>query len=55
MHILNMVSAIKKMPVKELNDLIFANYYQRILFARKNNHYSMKHLKKDICNIPRLN
>ena len=46
MYILNIVSAIKKMPVNEIRDSIFTNYYRRIGFSKKNSYYSMKHLKK---------
>ena len=48
MYILNIVSAIKKMPVNEIRDSIFKNYYKRIGFPKKNSYYSMKHLKKKI-------
>ena len=47
MYILNIVSAIKKMTVKELKDFLFEIYDQEIKFAKENSYYSMKHLKKE--------
>ena len=55
MYILNIVSAIKKMPVNEIRDSIFTNYYRRIGFSKKNSYYSMKHLKKKICSCLQTN
>ena len=46
MYILNIASTIKKMSVNEIRHFIFENYYKRIGFSRKNNHYSIKHQKK---------
>ena len=46
MYILNIASAIKKMPTNETREFIFKNYYQRIGFSKENSYYSMKHLKK---------
>ena len=49
MYIVNIDRAIKKMPVNEIRDFIFENYYKRNGFSKKGNHYSMKHLnKKDL-------
>ena len=36
MYILNIVSVIKKMTIKELKDFIFKNSHQRMRFAKKN-------------------
>ena len=46
MYILNIVSAIKNMTVKDLKNVIFESFYQRIGFAKENSYYSMKHQKK---------
>ena len=46
MCILNIVSAIKTMIIKELKDLICESYYRRIGFLKENSYYSMKHQKK---------
>ena len=45
MYILNILSAIKKMTIKELRNFIFENYYREIGFIKGNN-CSMKHEKK---------
>ena len=42
MYILNIVSAIKKMTMKELRDFIFKNYYKQIGFTEENSYNSMK-------------
>ena len=57
MYILNIASAIKKMPANETREFIFKNYYQRIGFSKENSYYSMKHLKKKkkICCCLQLN
>ena len=34
------------MPVNEIRDFTFENYYKRIGFSKENSYYSMKHLKK---------
>ena len=34
------------MPVNEIRDFIFKNYYERIRFSKENSYYSMKRLKK---------
>ena len=46
MYILNILSSIKKMTIKELKDFIFENYYRRIGFPKENSYYLMKHQKK---------
>ena len=46
MYILSIASAIKKISVNEIRDIIFENYYKRIEFSNKNSYYSMKHQKK---------
>ena len=43
MHVLSIVSAIRKGTVKELKDFIFEKYYQRMVFDKENSYYSMKH------------
>ena len=35
MYILNILSALKKITIKELRDFIFENYYRRIEFRKK--------------------
>ena len=47
MYILNIFSTIKKMPVHQLRDFIFKNYYKRIGFAKERSSYSKKQKKKD--------
>ena len=42
MYILNIASAIKKMPVNELRDFIFENYYERTGFVKERSYYLMK-------------
>ena len=34
------------MPVKEMRDFIFENYYKRIGFSKGNSYYQTKHFKK---------
>ena len=46
MYVLNIVSPIKRMTVKELKNSILESYYQRMGFAKKNSCYSMKHKKR---------
>ena len=46
MYILNILSAVKKMIVKEVKYFIFQNYYGRIGFTKKNSCHSIKHQKK---------
>ena len=43
MYIFNILSATKKMAVKELIEFIFENYYKHIEFTKGNSYYSMKH------------
>ena len=50
MHKLNIISAIKKMTIKELRDFIYENYYRRIVFTKENSYYLMKHQKKNLVN-----
>ena len=46
MYILNVVSAIQKMSIKELKKCVFENYHQQMRFAKEKSYYSMKHHKK---------
>ena len=46
MHTLNIIKAIKEMPVNEIRDFIFENYYKRIGFSKETSYYSMKRLKR---------
>ena len=46
MYILNIVRAINKMPINEVRDFIFENYYKRTEFSKENSYYSMKPFKK---------
>ena len=46
MYILNIARAISKMPINEVRDFIFENYYKRTEFSKENSYYSMKPLKK---------
>ena len=48
MYILNAVSAIQKMSIKELKKCVFENYHQQMRFAKEKSYYSMKHHKKDL-------
>ena len=48
MYLLNIVQAIRKMQVNEINHFIFENYYKRIRFSEENRHYSIKRLQKKI-------
>ena len=41
----NILSAIKKMTIKEFKDFLFENFYRQIGFTKENS-YSMKHPKK---------
>ena len=45
MYILNIASSIKEMPVKEVRDFIFENYYKRIGFY----YYYETFEKKNCC------
>ena len=45
MYILNIVSAIKTMTIKELKSFIFKNYYKQVRFSRENNSYSINYQK----------
>ena len=55
MYILNIANAMKKMPVNEIRDFIFENYYERIGFSEENSYYSVKNQEKNICNCFQLN
>ena len=35
------------MTIKKNKELIFENYYRRILFTRESSYYSMKHQKEN--------
>ena len=48
-YILNIDSAMKNRPVKEIRDLIFGNYYKAIGSTKEKSYYSMKRLKKNCC------
>ena len=47
MHNLNILSAIKMMITKKMQDFIFENYYRRTRFTKENSYYLMKHQKKN--------
>ena len=47
MYILDILSAIKKMLIKKLKDLIFKNYYRQVGLTKESSYYSLKH-KKDL-------
>ena len=36
------------MPINEIKDFTFGNYYKRIGFSKDNSYYSMKRLKKNM-------
>ena len=44
----NILSAIKKIEIKELRDFIYENYCRQIGFTNENSFYSMKRQKKDL-------
>ena len=46
MRIVNIARAIKKMPINEIKDCIFKDYYKRIVFSKESNCYSIKHIKR---------
>ena len=46
MYILNVARAKKKVPVNEIRDFIFENYYKRTVFYKEISYYSMKRFKK---------
>ena len=46
MYVLNIVSAIKKMPINEIRGFIFENYYKQIGFSKFN---EMLYKKKICC------
>ena len=48
MYILNIASAIKNMPVNEIRDFSFEDYYKQIGFSKENSYYSMRRLKKNL-------
>ena len=52
MSILNIVSTIKKMAVKELGDSIYENYHSQIGLTKENSYYLKKRQKKIaiVCN-----
>ena len=39
MYFLNIASIRKKMPINEIRDFIFENYYKRIRFSKENSYY----------------
>ena len=47
MYNLNILSAVKMMITKKLQDFIFENYYRRTRFTKENSYYLMKHQKKN--------
>ena len=51
MYVLDIASAIKKIPVNEIRDFIFENYYKRTDISKENSYYSMKHQEKNILNV----
>ena len=46
MYILNVVKAIKKMPINKIKDIICENYSKRIGLSKENSYNTMKRLKK---------
>ena len=46
MNNFNILSAIKKMRVNELKDVIYENYYKQIGFTKESTYYSFKHQKR---------
>ena len=48
MYVLDIASAIKKIPVNEIRDFIFENYYKRTDISKEDSYYSMKHQEKNI-------
>ena len=46
MCILNILSVIQKMKVKELRDFMFENHYRYVEFLKENSYYSMDIRKK---------
>ena len=46
MNNLNILSAMKKMTIKELKYFKFGNYYRRIRFTKENKYYLMKRKNK---------
>ena len=46
MYMLNIVSAIKKMTIKELRDFNYENYYKEIGFSKENIYYLIKYQTK---------
>ena len=55
MQILNIASAIKKMPVNELKDSIFEKNHKRIGFVQERSYYSRKRWKKFFLLLDNLN
>ena len=45
MYILNILSAMKKMTIKELKNFIYENDYRQIGFTKENSYFSMKSQK----------
>ena len=48
MYILSILSAIRKMTIKELKDFKLENYYRLNRFTKEKSYYSIKHRKKDM-------
>ena len=46
MYVLDIASAIKKIPVNEIRYFIFEDYYKRTDISKENSYYSMKHQEK---------
>ena len=46
MYTLNIIKAIRKIPVNDIRDFIIENYYKRIGFSKEDSYYSMKCLKR---------
>ena len=46
MYTINITRATKKIPVNEIRDFIFENYYKQNEFSKANSCYSIKPLKK---------
>ena len=50
-YILNVLSAMKKIAIKELTDFKYENYYRRIGYTKENRYYSKKRQKKNLLSV----
>ena len=46
MYTINVTKAIRKMPVNDMRDFIFENYYKQIGFSKESSYCSLIRLKK---------